>query len=73
MNYESGVMAEKGAPIAVELDRESAEFEGSARKKRRISIIAALLVLAVAIVAFFALRGAGTTTPRVTKMRRRRP
>ncbi len=51
MNYESGVMAEKGEPIAVELDRESAEFEGSARKKRRIIIIAALLVLAVAIVA----------------------
>ena len=63
MNYESGVMAEKGEPIAVELDRESAEFEGSARKKRRIIIIAALLVLAVAIVAFFVLRGAGTTTP----------
>ena len=63
MNYESGVMAEKGEPIAVELDRESAEFEGSAHKKRRIIIIAALLVLAVAIVAFFVLRGAGTTTP----------
>ena len=64
MNYESGVMAEKGEPITVGLDDEPAEFEEPARRgKRRLIIIGALVVLALAIAAFFVMRGNGTTTP----------
>ena len=64
MNYESGVMAEKVEPITVGLDEESAEFEASPRRnRRRLFIIGGLLVLGLAIAAFFAMRGNGTTTP----------
>ncbi|MBX7482311.1 efflux RND transporter periplasmic adaptor subunit [Qipengyuania qiaonensis] len=64
MNYESGVMAERGEPITIGLDNEPAEFEDSARRsKRRLIIIGSLIVLALAIGAFFVMRGSGTTTP----------
>ncbi len=64
MNYESGVMAERGEPITVGLGEDPAEFEASERRnKRRLFLIAALVVLGLAIVAFFAMRGSGTTTP----------
>ena len=32
MNYESGVMAEKGEPITVGLDEDPSEFEASERR-----------------------------------------
>ena len=64
MNYESGVMAEKGEPITVGLDEEHVEFENSERRgRRRIYIIAGLLVLGLAIIAFFLTRGDGAATP----------
>ena len=63
MNYESGVMAEKGEPITVGLDEEHVEFENSERRgRRRIYIIAGLLVLGLAIIAFFLTRGDGAAT-----------
>ena len=64
MNYESGVMAEKGEPITVGLDEKHVEFENSERRgRRRIYIIAGLLVLGLAIIAFFLTRGDGAATP----------
>ena len=64
MNYESGVMAEKGEPITVGIEDEPAEFEASDRRsKRRLYIIGGLVVLALAIAAYFVMRGGGTTTP----------
>lgn len=64
MNYESGVMAEKGQPIAVGLDEVPAEYDGAERSgRRRLLIIAALIVLGLAIATFFVMRGGGTTTP----------
>ncbi len=64
MNYESGVMAEKGEPLAVGLDDEARDLDAAPRRNmRRIAIIASLIVLALAIVTFFVLRGNGTTTP----------
>ena len=64
MNYESGVMAEKGEPITVGLDEEHVEFENSERRgRRRIYIIAGLLVLGLAIIVFFLTRGDGAATP----------
>ena len=64
MNYESGVIAEKGEPITVGIEDEPAEFEASDRRsKRRLYIIGGLVVLALAIAAYFVMRGGGTTTP----------
>lgn len=64
MNYESGVIAEKGEPITVGVDGEPEEFEASDRRsKRRLFIIGGLIVLALAIAAYFVMRGGGTTTP----------
>ena len=64
MNYESGVAAEKGEPITVGLDEERVEFEGvEHRGRRRWIIIAGLIVLGLAIVAFFLTRGDGAATP----------
>lgn len=64
MNYESGVMAEKGEPIAIGLDQDLAEYEDAGRRGlRRPVVIGALIVLGLAIAAFFAMRGNGTTTP----------
>ena len=63
MNYESGVMAESGEPITVGLDEESADFEDAPRNRRRLMIIGALVVLGLAIAAYFAIRGSGTATP----------
>ncbi|WP_370190389.1 efflux RND transporter periplasmic adaptor subunit [Qipengyuania sp.] len=64
MNYESGVMAEKGEPITVGLDEDPSEFEASERRgRRRLFLIGALVVLGLAIATFFAMRGNGTTTP----------
>ncbi|QYJ07244.1 efflux RND transporter periplasmic adaptor subunit [Qipengyuania flava] len=64
MNYESGVIAEKGEPITVGIEDEPLEFEDSQRSsKRRLMIIGGLVVLALAIAAYFVMRGGGTTTP----------
>ena len=64
MNYESGIIAEKGEPITVGVEDEPIEFEDSQRSsKRRLMIIGGLVVLALAIAAYFAMRGGGTTTP----------
>ena len=63
MNYESGVMAEKGDPITVDFDPdEDDRLEKRRTDRRRIIIIAGLIVLGLAIAAYFAMRG-GTTTP----------
>ncbi|MEP3144612.1 efflux RND transporter periplasmic adaptor subunit [Qipengyuania citrea] len=63
MNYESGVMAEKGDPITVDFDPDEDErLEKRRTDRRRILIIAGLIVLGLAIAAYFAMRG-GTTTP----------
>lgn len=63
MNYESGVMAEKGDPITVDFDPdEDDRLEKRRTDRRRILIIAGLIVLGLAIAAYFAMRG-GTTTP----------
>jgi HlyD family secretion protein len=63
MNYESGVMAEKGDPITVDFDPDEDErLEKRRTDRRRIIIIAGLIVLGLAIAAYFAMRG-GTTTP----------
>ncbi len=63
MNYESGAMAEKGEPITIGLD-DDAEFAGDRpRGRRRLVIVASLIVLGLAIAAFFLTRGAGTATP----------
>ncbi|HBR83901.1 MAG TPA: efflux RND transporter periplasmic adaptor subunit [Erythrobacter sp.] len=63
MNYESGVMAEKGDPITVDFDPdEDDRLEKRRTGRRRIIIIAGLIVLGLAIAAYFAMRG-GTTTP----------
>lgn len=64
MNYESGIIAEKGEPITVGVEDEPIEFEDSQRSsKRRLMIIGGLVVLALAIAAYFVMRGGGTTTP----------
>ena len=64
MNYESGVMAEKGEPITFGLGEDPVEFEASERRgKRRLFLIGALVVLGLAIAAFFVMRGSGTATP----------
>lgn len=64
MNYESGIIAEKGEPITVGVEDEPIEFEDSQRSsKRRPMIIGGLVVLALAIAAYFVMRGGGTTTP----------
>jgi len=63
MNYESGVMAEKGDPITVDFDPdEDDRLEKRRTDRRRIIIIAGLIVLGLAIAAYFAMRS-GTTTP----------
>lgn len=63
MNYETGVMAEKGDPITVDFDPdEDDRLEKRRTDRRRIIIIAGLIVLGLAIAAYFAMRG-GTTTP----------
>lgn len=63
MNYELGVMAEKGDPITVDFDPdEDDRLEKRRTDRRRIIIIAGLIVLGLAIAAYFAMRG-GTTTP----------
>ncbi|MCD1589437.1 efflux RND transporter periplasmic adaptor subunit [Qipengyuania citrea] len=63
MNYESGVMAEKGDPITVDFDPdEDDRLEKRRTDRRRIIIIAGLIVLGLAIAAYFAMRG-GTMTP----------
>jgi len=63
MNYESGVMAEKGDPITVDFDPdEDDRLEKRRTDRRRIIVIAGLIVLGLAIAAYFAMRG-GTTTP----------
>ena len=63
MNYESGVMAEKGDPITVDFDPdEDDRLEKRRTDRRRIITIAGLIVLGLAIAAYFAMRG-GTTTP----------
>ena len=72
MNYESGVMAEKGEPITVGLDEEHVEFENSERRgRRRIYIIAGLLVLGLAIIAFFLTAAMAPRPRRGTRMPRR--
>ena len=64
MNYESGVIAEKGEPIAVGIEPEAEEQEEKRRfDRRKIVIIGSLLVLALAIAAYFVMRGGGTATP----------
>ncbi len=64
MNYESGVMAEKGEPITVGYDPDQDEREEKRfSDRRKVIIIGALVVLGLAIAAFFAMRGGGTTTP----------
>ncbi|HBQ54348.1 MAG TPA: efflux RND transporter periplasmic adaptor subunit, partial [Erythrobacter sp.] len=56
-------MAEKGDPITVDFDPdEDDRLEKRRTDRRRIIIIAGLIVLGLAIAAYFAMRG-GTTTP----------
>jgi RND family efflux transporter MFP subunit len=56
-------MAEKGDPITVDFDPdEDDRLEKRRTDRRRILIIAGLIVLGLAIAAYFAMRG-GTTTP----------
>ena len=64
MNYETRVTAEKGDPIAVGFDPDAEEYESKRRSDRRkVLIIAGLLVLGLAIAAFFVMRSNGTATP----------
>lgn len=57
-------MAEKGEPITVGLDEDTVESEGGERSgRRRLAIIASLIVLALAIGAFFLMRDGGAATP----------
>ncbi|MBO6527276.1 efflux RND transporter periplasmic adaptor subunit [Erythrobacter sp.] len=64
MNYEAGVIAEKGETISVDFEPVDQAAEEKRRSDRRkIIIIAVLIVLGLAIAAFFAMRGNGTTTP----------
>ncbi|MEH6722207.1 MAG: biotin/lipoyl-binding protein, partial [Qipengyuania sp.] len=56
--------AEKGDPIAVGFDPDAEEYESKRRSDRRkVLIIAGLLVLGLAIAAFFVMRSNGTATP----------
>lgn len=64
MNYETGVIAEKSEPIAIDPAEGSGEYgEAQPRSRRRLFVVAGLVVLALALIAYFALRGAGTTAP----------